>query len=535
MSINFDYHNRLEPRRDHQRDLQRGFMAETADALWFLGRQWQMGEHQGENAASPVMIRVAYQRLPIDAVPARPGQFPGKPDGDPRALSPAESIIEGEPDDWWTTGRRIRLGTAVAAAAADLLAALDKTTRDGLLLPELAPPYETFGGRWDGLALYRQRQALGLPAQLFSEVPDSVRGDHWNSSSFMYETAFGVAGEAEALRVPRHDGGNVDWWSAEATHESLPAGGQTFMRSQQPSRFAYPGAPHPRWWHIEDAQVDIGGFPPDRSHFPTLLLLDLVLTHSNDWFTFYLDAQMGDVVTPVNLTVVDLFGEEFSSDDPRWAERLSPPQDWSIFTIHGWPNGSLVLWPVAAAPLSGEALEQVALGVDEDANLMWAVEERANGRLLADLEIEQPPLPKATPNPDKPAFSAKTYLYQPSSFTPHYWHPYIIDEAPGVARRRFIQARLADYSPAPGETFRLAPEPLSELLMMRDRGPNDPQHIIEPAAVPVQGLRLDRRYVLARRSDGRPVLWIQRRRLPLLSPPANRLRFDVLQEIPAAG
>jgi hypothetical protein len=533
MIVNFDFHNRLEPQRDHQKDLQRGFMAETADALWFLGRQWQMGEHQGENAASPVMVKVEYKRLPIGAAPARPGQFPGKPHGDPRALSPAESIIEGEPDDWWTIGRRIRLGAAAAEKASNILDGLDQTTQKELRLPALAPPYEIFSGRWDGLALYRRRQGLGLPTGPFSEVPDSPRGDHWDSSTFVYETTFDVAGEDGALRVPRHDGGDVDWWSAEATREMLPAGGQIFKHSQQPVRFTYPGAPHPRWWQIEDARVDIGGFPPDRSHFPTLLLLDLVLTHSNDWFTFYLDAQIGDVVAPVKLTVVDLFGEEFSSDDPQWAERLSHPQHWSLFTVRNWPDGALALWPVAATPLSGEAIEQVALGVDEDANLMWAVEERANGRLLADLEIKPLDLPQALPNPGEKAHSAKTYLYQPSSFTPHYWHPYIIDEAPGITRRRFIQARLADYTPVEGETFRLAPEPLSELLMMRSREPHDPQHIIEPGAVPVQGLRLDRRFVLARRSDGRPVLWIQRRRLPLLSPPANRLRFDVLREIPA--
>jgi len=36
--------------------------------------------------------------------------------------------------------------------------------------------------------------------------------------------------------------------------------------------------------------------------------------------------------------------------------------------------------------------------------------------------------------------------------------------------------------------------------------------------------------MLARGTDGRPILWSQRRRLPLLSPPAPRLRLDVMQE-----
>lgn len=60
--------------------------------------------------------------------------------------------------------------------------------------------------------------------------------------------------------------------------------------------------------------------------------------------------------------------------------------------------------------------------------------------------------------------------------------------------------------------------------------PADPVHQIEPATVPSLGLRLERRTMLARGTDGLPVLWQQRRRLPLLAPPAQHGRFDVMQE-----
>ena len=49
-------------------------------------------------------------------------------------------------------------------------------------------------------------------------------------------------------------------------------------------------------------------------------------------------------------------------------------------------------------------------------------------------------------------------------------------------------------------------------------------------AVPYQGVRLERRYVLARGTDGRPVLWRQRRRVPVLAGPTSHLRFDVMKE-----
>jgi len=34
---------------------------------------------------------------------------------------------------------------------------------------------------------------------------------------------------------------------------------------------------------------------------------------------------------------------------------------------------------------------------------------------------------------------------------------------------------------------------------------------------------------------GAPVLWVQRRRMPLLSPPTSGLRFDVMEKYPHDG
>jgi hypothetical protein len=50
--------------------------------------------------------------------------------------------------------------------------------------------------------------------------------------------------------------------------------------------------------------------------------------------------------------------------------------------------------------------------------------------------------------------------------------------------------------------------------------------------VPADGLRVERRAILARSTTGEPVLWTQRRRQPQLAPPTFALRFDVLQPDP---
>lgn len=47
--------NRLEP-RPRSPNIDRALAAEIRDPLWMLTRQWQVGEFQGEDAASPVDV-----------------------------------------------------------------------------------------------------------------------------------------------------------------------------------------------------------------------------------------------------------------------------------------------------------------------------------------------------------------------------------------------------------------------------------------------------------------------------------------------
>jgi hypothetical protein len=281
-----------------------------------------------------------------------------------------------------------------------------------------------------------------------------------------------------------------------------------------PARLKYPGAPHPRWWQIEDARVDVGGFPPDRSHLATMLLIDLVVSHSDDWFAFPVEAQAGALVTLHQVVVTDAF------DQPT---QIGTPATWGLFRVHGLDPTSLAVWPTVATPLTGAALDEVLVGVDEDANLLWAVERRAGGRELAP---EPPPPPPGGTTGQVRATEPTRYTYRPSTALPRYWHPYPVDEVDG--RRRYVQGRLADLEQRPPVPM---PEPVSPLLRDPLAPASGPVHQIEPATVPTTGLRLERRWVLGRRTDGQPVLWTQRRRLPNLAPPVSGLRFDVVETV----
>jgi hypothetical protein len=93
--------------------------------------------------------------------------------------------------------------------------------------------------------------------------------------------------------------------------------------------------------------------------------------------------------------------------------------------------------------------------------------------------------------------------------------------------RRFVQGRAADLS---GPTPTFLPAPISDLLADPHAPPAGPFHQLEPAAIPPDGLRVQRRAMLARATTGDPVLWTQRRRDLLIAPPMFALRFDLLQQ-----
>jgi hypothetical protein len=85
-------YNRLEasPRTT---DFTRSLRAEVRDPLWMLTRQWQFGEFQGEDAASPLTARIAYQHQRTGLVSLRDGdavRFESE-------TMPLETRIEREP------------------------------------------------------------------------------------------------------------------------------------------------------------------------------------------------------------------------------------------------------------------------------------------------------------------------------------------------------------------------------------------------------------------------------------------------------
>lgn len=507
--MTWEHYRRLEPVPPYT-DLQRGFAAQVADPLWLLGRQWQIGEHAGEDASSPVLVELQVAHTPLEPVAGL----------DPTVV-PAEALLEGSAEDWWTVGRRVRVGRAIEGA-------LTPEQRAAAAFGELPAPYgDEFAAAVDGLAAHR----LGLvPAGDPSVAGLAERPDFWRAETLDY--AADVPAGGTTLTVTGHDGGDVDWFTADATG---PVPAPDFaLRQVVPSRLQYPGAPAPRWWQLEDSAVDIGGFPPDRAHLATALLIELISDHANDWFTLPIPSPAapapGEPAPPSSGVVVTLAGLRVKDGFDDWWDLTIPPGDddppagpdeapgpWSLFRTHGLERSSLVVWPAATTTLSGPALDDVLLGVDEDANVLWAVELRAHGLDLAFSADASAALLETRRT------GTRQFTYEPSTTLPAHWHPYRIETRPAPARRVFVQGLVADLSQSPPVPRAGA---VSELI---GAGAG---HELAASAVPNAGLRLERRFCLARGTDGRPVLWRQRRRLPLLSGPVSHVRFDLLKENP---
>lgn len=481
--------HRLEPDAA-QRVLDKGLAAELADPLWFLARQWQLGEHRGEDASSPVRVEVRYAEVPIEL-----------PTGSADASTqPTEAIVESEPGQWWTPGRRVAIGRRVASRAEASGLALDL---DSFVLTRLPPPYQHLNGRGvDGLALYKQRAVLGVPDDWFGAPVDAPT--HWDPARLNYNTTLRAGGAP--LHVREHAGGDLRWFAADGEGAiTTPA---RLTQSVLPDRLRYPGAPLPRWWALEDPAHDAGGFAPDRTHFATLLMIELVTLHADDWFGFPITMNAGHVLVMESATVVDSFGDRYALS--------APSDDWSLYATRGLSPTSLVTFAGGTRALGGPPLERVDVFVDEDANLAWAVERILDGHEIRSTGTGAREGPGGEVDLDRPV----SYSYEPSRPPPSGWHPYPL-EVRGAARR-FIQGRLADYSVEPPS---LREPPAGELL-------SDPHHALDPSAIASRGVSVERRYRLARDHRGTPVLWLQRQRRPRTEWASSNIDFDIARPDP---
>ena len=559
---------RLEP-RTRSDDLGPALQARVHDPLWFLARQWQLGELTGEDAGSPAWVRVRADIAPLD------GWIPGggtRRDYD-RSL-PLEALAEREtgPDP----ARDLALAAEAGLHFLRILSAVelqeyraafvrehglpDAADLDAAVARAIAP----FRGRApDGNALLpvlRAARAGGaFPAALEiaeADVPavraaadrwvqwwdglysraEEVVGDRdgaWEAERMEYRfdvTAAGATDGDVVLWAPEYHGGRLDWF--DFVHERgaklKPKGtGVERVRTVLPAAASYPGMPVARWWEFEDARTDFGRVEAEPADLARLLVVEYATVYSNDWFLVPLELPVGAVCGVRSVVVGDTFGQRTlvraAGSDPKETD------GWSLFhpsRTGGGVSPLFFLAPTLPAPLESPSVEEVRFLRDEMANLAWAVERTVEGRTgrpvdrheaWAARHAARPPVPPAAPG--------APLTYRLATEVPEHWFPLVPvpdPAAPGAIRLRRLDTQRREE----GELQTLVPH--GSVLVPVTLGEGERLEMREEE-VPREGIRVLRNWQHARWSDGSTHVWIGRRKLPGMGEGSAGLRFDTAE------
>jgi hypothetical protein len=371
-----------------------GLAARTADALWLLARQWQMGEFQAEDGGTPISARwrghatdpTRYhlgrnRKSQLDAARFEAGDVPlevfveRQPHRLPSADAPgADGLRLGveagqhflrllaAQETTQDYGDAFQRTFAVQPLSADEGARLDAASRaylrlvtgraldgrrlraalarlQGNALPEIGMPIAT------GDAAEVRAACVAWIAwanELFSQ-PGA--GDQaWQPERMEY--AFSVAMRPSAdvfdqwtLTADQYGGGALDWYGLNDAGEfSLVTSAdeadesEPLVRTSLPAPATLRGMPAPRFWEMEDALLDFGALQPGGTDLPQLLMIDAISGYGNDWYVVGIDLPTGSLVTSDSLVITDTFGVQ-TLLYPNGHHKNGALGDWSVFQL----------------------------------------------------------------------------------------------------------------------------------------------------------------------------------------------------------
>ncbi|MEU9841349.1 hypothetical protein AB0C69_19230 [Actinomadura sp. NPDC048032] len=575
--------SRLEP-RTRAEDLSPALEARTADPLWLLARQWQLGEFQGEDAGTPVLAR-------LDVESARFAEVRYGPSGGPAAPLPAgrplESAVEAEDaagahDLRWAaeTGQELLRFLAEHGAGALRAAVVarypipspppagpseaDETTAGYLRIMAGRAPHGTdvlrdhARGRFPG--------TVPVPPELSAAVAAAVAGwlawlqagegpapdgflplvdtpgagaRAWQRERLEYAFAAAASdsvGET-VLTAPEYDGDRLDWYQLDHDPDAaLGAPSDAASDSERrtlvvvPTVAAYPGMPATRFWEMEDADVNLGRIGAGTTDLARMVLLEYATVYANDHFVVPVEVPSGSVTRVRSLVVTDSFG----------VRTLVPPvaygaadagRGWGLFrpasARGGPPAPLLVLPPTTFSTQSSAPVEDVRFLRDETANLAWAIERTVTGATGEPIDRDgQVPRAGVPPRAEVPGLPELTYTF--ATTVPENWVPLVpapADGRPdGIRLRRVpLQQPTRDGTPVPV----IGHSRVLDWTMENDTGRVARLEIPEEE-VGRAGTRVVREWRLARWTDGSVHLWLARAKRTGGGTASSGLRYDAV-------
>src|SRR5262245_14842313 len=335
---------RLEP-QSISGDPRPGADAVVADALWMIGRQWQLGELLGEDVGSPVSVRVERSALPITAwAPA------GRTDGTDREVSAPQwspwpqgaildELVEHVPRAGVEGGLRWRAETGAqlaemlreaghADAAEQLLVDHPLTLEDdptdpgGRLDPAAQRLFVALSGTVPDGGAARTALEAGEPAWVTDAGdPDGTRaiaaewlmwvsgspgGGAWTTARLehRFQLRFGHGDDSVVLQAAAFGSGSARWhhfeWLKDASVElesdaDLPAPEAEPPDIMLATPLRYPGMPADRYWQLEEGSVDVSAIEAQPSDLARLCLAEFALVSGDDWLVIPVDGKAGAV------------------------------------------------------------------------------------------------------------------------------------------------------------------------------------------------------------------------------------------------
>ena len=567
---------RLEPRS--RNPSLAGAEARLGDPLWLLGRQWQVGELQGEDAGSPAAARIT----------GRVGTLSRFATGDPQADSgrpytpasePLEALVEHEPVA--PPGRgNVRLAAELGLAFWHELDAVGLShRREDYLLhwrlrapvgaeretmdPESLRTADLYAGRViDGVALRHellaararggrltaepqidqqwQRARAERAADQFLAACDELDPLPDHSTSWVgerLEYRFAVSGRVDgaevALRAPRHLGDRLDWtaFDIDPSLELAPAGAvdpddAPLDVAAVPAPAAYAGMPVARFWAYEDGDVNFGALPAGREDLARMLLTEYALVYGNDAFVVPLDVPVGGLCRIDGIEVTDTFGDRLTIPSVEQVDGAAGK--FSLFRMSGGDRtkAPLLVAPTTGGRLTGPVLEEVAYLRDDMANVAWAVERIAlgpSGRPLqrqeaerdADQRVREQQL--AEGSLDEPDAN-RPRRYRIATPPPRHWIPLVPVKT--AADQIALEVRAVPDDRDPARVL----APLGDIIQLGA--------VIHEEEIPADGLTVTRTAQLARWLGGGTTLWVGRSRRAGQREGSSGLSYDVLEQAP---
>ncbi|MDB4583110.1 hypothetical protein N9164_08160 [Draconibacterium sp.] len=554
-------YNRLES-SPRTANFDRSLKAEVRDPIWMLTRQWQFGEFEGEDAASPVTAQILGMHTTMDRV-----NFPA---GLPFAFNqdmPLETHVEKEvirPDLSIAVqmGRyflKLMKSNALEASLSDFISryplvfTIDPNDRDAVQL------YDSVKNKlFDGYSLYldiitpegsatiyenwidltfplanNQFKTIGNLFEAWHQrnysQPKSPDDSAWLPEQLEYQFSISSPqNKQKTLTADQYYEGHLDWYSFDLDSkkqvvlpdqpEEQAAPAENFV-SFLPAPIAFEGMPNARYWMMEENRTDFGKIDTTPTGLLHLMLAEFGLIYSNDWFMLPYPLTINTLCEIQGIIVTDVFGQEIFVR-PAGKGLETNWHRWSMFHHSSKLNTQnatnlFYLTPALTKSLESPSLEEVNFLRDEMANMVWAVENIVPSQTGKGMRGSEMALTDKPVNAFVPAGTAEI-RYVLGTTVPDYWKPFVPVHVNGSDTEiRFQRAQMPGAKPPYGVLLKEQPAP----------------YFINEEEIPRAGVIIRRAFQRTRWLNGKTYLWIGRAKEAGRGEGMSNLKFDQIEDI----